>query len=476
MEHLIDRFFGWMTSEPVIGLLMMAVTITLFVTALRRNTDESKSLWPWIRKIVESSLSAILFLGLLWGFRAVLVNNTLSFYATHGSVSDSSLKSAQSIWGRPHVQREMTLVHYITVAEQEEIPQNDPDAAPKYKTIYVRKEVAQNPIIGFTGQFDLSLSEREKGYALYSGFVLNCKMAYDVINDSDQKTEAEFVLPLSNDQTIFDGFQVFMDGKDLSSILRYGEDYVRWMVNMEPHQKSQIKITYSSRGMDYLYYQISTRHQVTNFDLTLTIDKLAVPLLNYPDGTLSPTSIQSTSDSRGSILNWKLDHTITTAGMGVALIQPQQPGADVFRVLNNSALALTLLIGTIAIALLLLNQSVNFLDLGLMAAIYAAQFLVMAGLSDTPLKFWGSWVAGAGLSLALITLLLRRQSLAAGRRVIFGLFAFFAIIYPLSGLLTDLNQANTFDLLVKVGLVVFITTLVISRRGKNPDGIIHSKF
>lgn len=52
------------------------------------------------------------------------------------------------------------------------------------------------------------------------------------------------------------------------------------------------------------------------------------------------------------------------------------------------------------------------------------------------------------------------------RRVIFGLFAFFAVVYPLSGMLTDLNQANTFDLLVKVGLVIFVVALVIFRHGK----------
>jgi hypothetical protein len=463
---MINRIFDWMSSEPAIGLLMMVVTITLFVTALRRIPEESKSVWPWFRRIVEASISAILFLGLLWGFRSVLVNNTLTFYATHGSVSDASLKSAQSIWGRPHVQREMTLVHYITVVEQQEIPQDDPSAAPKYKNVTVRKEVEQNPILGFTGQFDLSLSEREKGYALYSGFVLNAKFTYDVTNDSEQKTEAEFVLPLSDDQTIFDGFQVFMDGKDMASALRYGDNYVRWMVNMEPHQKSQVKVTYRSRGMDYFYYQISTRHEVANFDLTVTIDKLPVALLNYPDGTLSPTTVNPTSDGRGSTLNWKLDHTITTAGMGVALIQPQQPGADVFRVLNSSALALTMLIGTIALVLLLLNQTVNFLDLALMAAIYAAQFFVMASLSDSPLKFGGAWIAGAALSLVLVALLLRRQTFTLSRWMIFGLFAFFAVIYPLSGLLTDLNQANTFDLLTKVGLVVFVAALVITRRGK----------
>ena len=32
----------------------------------------------------------------------------------------------------------------------------------------------------------------------------------------------------------------------------------------------------------------------------------------------------------------------------------------------------------------------DFLDLALLSAVYSLQFLLMAGLSDTPLAFWGS--------------------------------------------------------------------------------------
>src|SRR5690349_6766198 len=98
MSDLIDRFFGWMTNEPVLGLLMMTVTIVVFTTALRRDREQSRALWPWVRRIIESSIGAFLFLGLLWAFRAVLINNAVTFNATHGSLSDASLESAQSIW------------------------------------------------------------------------------------------------------------------------------------------------------------------------------------------------------------------------------------------------------------------------------------------------------------------------------------------------------------------------------------------
>src|SRR5512142_2296364 len=100
---MLDRFFSWMSDEPTIGLLMMAVTLVLFIRALRRDTEESRSLWPWLRRIIEAGLSALLFLGMLWAFRSILTTNTGTFFATHGSLSDTSLESAQSIWGKPHV-------------------------------------------------------------------------------------------------------------------------------------------------------------------------------------------------------------------------------------------------------------------------------------------------------------------------------------------------------------------------------------
>src|SRR5258708_28864751 len=97
MTYIFDRFFGWMVLEPTIGLLMVVTAIVLFAAALRANKETSNSLWPWLRRIVESSISALLFLGLLWAFRAIMHNNNSQFNATHGSLSDANLTSAQSI-------------------------------------------------------------------------------------------------------------------------------------------------------------------------------------------------------------------------------------------------------------------------------------------------------------------------------------------------------------------------------------------
>ena len=96
----------------------------------------------------------------------------------------------------------------------------------------------------------------------------------------EHDTDAEFHFPLSQGQTLFENFVIKMDDSDLSSDLRFGQDLVSWVTTMKPHQRSKVVITYSSRGMDYFYYQIPIQREIKNFNLTLAIDRLPVSLLN----------------------------------------------------------------------------------------------------------------------------------------------------------------------------------------------------
>jgi hypothetical protein len=260
-----------------------------------------------------------------------------------------------------------------------------------------------------------------------------------------------------------------MDGKDMSSRLRIGSDLVSWRVKMQPQQKSKIVITYASRGMDYFYYQIPVQREIKDFVLTLNVDRLPVSLLNYPDGVITPTDIKPTQNGRGSILTWKLDHAITIAGMGVSLLAPEQPGADVLRVLVVSPYALTLLGAMLALTMLIWGASVRFLDLALLSAVYSMQFLLMAAISDYFFGFWGSLILGALLTLLLSYFLFRRIPARAMRNSIYGLILFFTVIYPLSGLLTELTHQNAFHALVQVGMILYITGLSLYVMGKTRE-------
>lgn len=456
---MLDKVINWFTLEPAVSMLMLTTAVVLFGSAFASYKETSGNFWPWMRKIIEATVSAVLFLGLMWAFRAILNDNTSTYYSTHGSLSDISRESAWSIWGRPHTQVELTVRHTHEVEVKEELPREDPTAPPIYRTVIQTQEVPQNSILSFNGDVQMKLSERQKGYALYSGYTLDVKLEYEILNDSAITTDAAFTFPLSSGQTLFENFVVTMDGKDLSADLRFATDLVSWTTKMTPHQRSIVHITYFSRGMDYFYYQIPVQREIKNFALTLTVDRLPVSLLNYPDGVITPTKIESTPDGNGSILTWQLDRAITVAGMGVALIQPQQPGAQVLRVLVISPYALTLLGAMLALTMLIWGLKVQFLDLALLSAVYTMQFLLMSAVSDYFFGFWGSLMLGAVLTLFLTILLFRKLPSKPLRTIIYLLVAFFTIAYPLSGLLTELEDQNAFNMLLQSGLILYITIL-----------------
>ena len=91
---MFDRIFDWITVEPTVGLLMIITVVGLFAIAFSSGHDSA--LWPWLRRLIEAAIAAVLFLGLLWAFRSILNTNNATFYSTHGSLSNVSLTSAQS--------------------------------------------------------------------------------------------------------------------------------------------------------------------------------------------------------------------------------------------------------------------------------------------------------------------------------------------------------------------------------------------
>ncbi len=468
---ILNRFIDWMNVQPVIVLLMSIAALILFYTTYSRPGDPINTFWAWLKRFIESTVVTLLFLGLLWGFRTILNSNMATFYSTHGSLSNISRNSAQSIWGRPHYQGELNVIHYIRRMVKQEIPQEDPTKLPIYKDVEIREEVPENSVQSFKGDVNMTLSNREKGYAYYSGYIIDANYTYDVINDSNLVTEAEFDFPLSPNQTMHENFSIQMDGKDISQQVQYFGDNVHWMVKMQPQQRSTIEVTYTSRGMDTFTYQITNRREIKEFELTLTIDRLPVSLLNYPDGALTPTEIKSSSDGLGSVLTWRLDRAITSAGMGVALITPEQPGAKVLQVLVNSAYGITLLLAILCLTLLIRGEKVNFLDLALISGAYSIYYMVMASVSDFFFGFWGSLILGTVVTGLLTYFLFRRLESKLLRNLIYGVVGFFTIVYPLSGLLTQVADRNTFDGLVQIGLIIYLFFLSLYTRVERAKSI-----
>ena len=101
MTELFNKLVNWVSLEPAVSLLMIVTAVVLFGSAFREYQEGSGAFWPWLRRVIEASVGAVLFVGLLWAFRAVLNDNIATFYSTHGSLSDVSRSSAWSRMSSP---------------------------------------------------------------------------------------------------------------------------------------------------------------------------------------------------------------------------------------------------------------------------------------------------------------------------------------------------------------------------------------
>jgi len=151
--------------------------------------------------------------------------------------------------------------------------------------------------------------------------------------------------------------------------------------------------------------------------------------------------------------------TIYVALLGLRLMF----GIGPTRLLEAPVIALK--IGAIlALTLLILGYPVNLLEMALLVGVYSVEYLVMAGISDFFFGFWGSLIIGAGLTLILAFLLFRNLPSRLLKILLFGLIAFFTVLYPLSGLLDQIASLNSFNAMLQAGMIVFLFGLSLYSR------------
>ena len=106
---LLGHFIDWIKADIVLTLLATMIGVGAIAQALAQA--KTGSLAGKARALSGPILGVVILIGVITLFRPVLNANTNNFLATHGSLSDANLQSAQTIWGRPHVQRELVVAH-----------------------------------------------------------------------------------------------------------------------------------------------------------------------------------------------------------------------------------------------------------------------------------------------------------------------------------------------------------------------------
>lgn len=473
MSELISTLLGragdLLGTEPILALFLGAALVSVFLsTSLSWRNGASPGTpagtgWTIYRQLSRIVWALVLTacLGATIGvLRSYLSRTYWQFRQTHGRVSETNHDAVRTIWGSEQQQCELTARLWYEVEETERLKSEDPTRPEVVRTKLVERTVTGNPYASARHAVTLTQNPRTKGSARYPGYESDCRFSYRLKNPSDRDVKATLRFPLPAWSAIYRDLAVNLNGQSALDRLEMQENALLIRHALKPGEACDFEVAFRSRGLSYWYFQILEPREIRDFVLTLTLPDLAKEKLNYPEGCMTPTSLQPSADGRGSVLTFTLDRAISNKGMGVEMPRLVQPGQTTGAVLAQSANGWLVLVSAVVLSFTLAGVRHAVLLSVIVAVATAFGYGLMAGLSDTVLGFWGTcalvWLPLYGLMSWLMATALPTSegSWLAIQAIAFG------ILYPCVAGMDDERQPLYLNIVAAVFLALLTLQLL----------------
>src|SRR5205807_4624576 len=234
------------------------------------------------------------------------------------------------------------------------------------------------------------------------GYETACRFAWKLKNPADRDLSSLLRFPLPSATGIYDDLTATLNGKDILPQMQLKDGALLLARDVKANEALDFAIAFKSRGMSYWYLQVQEPREIRDFNLTLTLPDLAKAHLNFPEGCMTPTAIKPTPDNRGTILSFRLDHAISSKGMGISLPTVTQPGETTNAVLAEVERSWLLIFAMLVLGLSLAGAGQAVLLSVLFGATVACAYGLLGDFSDLLLGFWGT----AGVILLPVFVLL----------------------------------------------------------------------
>ncbi len=485
LARLLVRF----QSKPVrtmalaaLIVLIVAVLLGSLVRWLRRRRQDKPESWAGLLVgSIGSVLKVLIGLAVMTAICLHLAFQSTEFARKRGGTSARNEGAVRTIWGREHVQRELSVsLTYETVHfyDKDGLELDAERLKAATQPVGFRKQVIQhtipgNPVVEANHEFLIETNYRMKGGAWYPGFETVASFSYKLENFADREATGNFTFPMPAGQGLVDRIEVILDGVPVRQKLLINESGIRWKMPMKIAAKHDLTIKYHSRGLNDLRFEPGAGREMEKYRLKMICKGIAKGDVNYPIGCMTPTeeiTEKIEKDDKGSdvpvtALGWNLDRAVTRLGMGIIIPRKQQPGYYVARVLAAAPWGLILLLAMVVVTHLATGSTPHWLPLALLAAGYHLYYLLMAHIGDYAPGLVGGMVL-AGLVLTALTALFqlvwcrRFHALAT-----LTMFAVFCIAYPL---IRISDYEGLLLTVLYVAQLAFIIVLLVSRRRAAP--------
>jgi hypothetical protein len=302
----------------------------------------------------------------------------------------------------------------------------------------VTNEITANPFISARHEVTLVQNHRKKGSALYGGYETKCHFSWRLRNPAERALNADIRFPLPAQSAMYNDLTATINGKDVLPMMEIKDGTLRLARELKPGEVFDMAVSFKSRGMSFWYFQVKENREIRDFTLTLNLPDVTKAHLNNPEGCMTPTDIKPTADGQGSVLTYRLDHAITTKGMGVALPAPEQPGEITNSVLGEAERSWLLIFALLVLGLT--TGSVRFAVLLslLFGTATALGYGLLGDFSDLLFGFWGTAVVILAPAFGLLAWLLLRILPGLGGKLMAAQLLLYGLLLPcLAGLDSD---------------------------------------
>jgi hypothetical protein len=452
----------WITAEPIGILLILFTTVILFGHFFLQAKETPNKFSGWIRRILTALANAILFIGLVVGFSVLLNIGYQAFKDVYGSFTQGGSLSWQSWLAVTRnrtsiVQNELSVRHFMEATTVEEMPPSDPYSPPLFRNVIQWQEVQQNSIASFDGLIEVMI-EGEEGYAsvdeYYNVYRASVWLKYVVVNNLDVVTEAEFHFPLTF-QAFIESIQITVDGEDISSISSVENNGITWILAMAPGQSSTILVQYIARGSDSFIYSIPNKRQISDFNLTISVNTPLIFLVSNPEGIQYSHAIENSNDE---LHIWRIDDSIMAPSMGLVFRQGAlyAPSDDILCIVETAPTAIVFLMSIVTLTLLICGEKIRLSNLALFCASSSAPFFFVMGVNAFYLQFEIVLIVSVVLLTLVPTFLLFRKHSQLSLMLILIWTVCFSGVYPFSGLIRDGAKHDTFNTIIQSVIILYL--------------------
>ncbi|MGE0791246.1 MAG: inner membrane CreD family protein [Sandaracinaceae bacterium] len=268
-------------------------------------------------------MGRIFGIGVVWAGCAiawVVLGGTL--LARSESANSMGSSDVYGLWGPPTEQGQPHATFTATRMVDDSRTITDPATGQVTTIPQQRAEQYTGPIelVGTDAHVDLSLEHRRRGLNWYPTYRVELEGTWRFRNDTPEPRQVTFEFPLSEQQAVFDGFEVRRGGQEVPYEIN-GAAAI-WTETLAAGEERAYHIGYRSRGTERWGYRFANGTSRTrDFHLDVTTDFAEV---DFAEGSLSPTDHAAEGEGWHGV--WSFDSLIANQPIGIVLPQRLNPG------------------------------------------------------------------------------------------------------------------------------------------------------